>query len=179
MNPFNYQEEILNHFKNMLGINSNEEMKEFVQKYFGVEIYSYHQINIFVKLSISQYGKFKTKLRILENGKDTTEKCIMEFANSTKYFTNGKFANLWTGIKKPYKKDFLNMILEIFENDLNNNNKNFSSPLIFIFQEKREYVKLYISEEELNKYKTSKEYLERILDISYSEEYLLSKIEDK
>jgi len=71
------------------------------------------------------------------------------------------------------------MILEIFENDLNNNNKNFSSPLIFIFQEKREYVKLYISEEELNKYKTSKEYLERILDISYSEEYLLSKIEDK
>jgi len=94
MPPFNYQEEILNHFKNMLGINSNEKMKEFVQKYFGVEIYSYHQINIFVKLFISQYGKFKTKLRILENGKDTTEKCIMEFANSTKYFTNGKFANL-------------------------------------------------------------------------------------
>ena len=181
MSPLIYQEEILKHFKNMLEINSNEEMKKFVQRYIGVEKYSFHQINIFVKLFISQYGKFKAKLRFFENGKDTTEKCIMEFANCTKYFTNGEFTNLLTGIKKPNKKDFLDMISEVYENDLNNNNNYFSSPLIFLIPEKKIYEKLYISEKELNKYKSSKEYLERlkkILDLPYSIESLLSIIED-
>lgn len=64
----------------MLGINSNEEMKKFVQNHILIKKYSYHQINIFVKLFISQYGKFNTKLRFFENGKDITDICIDELA---------------------------------------------------------------------------------------------------
>jgi len=180
MSSFNYPNEIINHFKNMLDINSNEGIQEFVKKYIGVPKYSYHQINIFVKLFISQYSKFKTKLHFLENGKDVTEKCIQEFANCTKYFTNGGFSQLLTGIKKMDKKDYIDMLSEIYENDLNN--MKFPSPLIFIIQEKMIYDELYIPEKSSNKYKSSKGYLKKfkkILDLPYSEETLLSIIEEE
>ena len=46
MSPFNYPEEIINHFKNMLGIDSNEGIQEFAKKDIGILKYSTHQINI-------------------------------------------------------------------------------------------------------------------------------------
>jgi hypothetical protein len=105
MSPLNYPIEIRNRFKNMLGIDSNEDIQKFVKKYIGVPKYSYHQINIFVKLFISQYNKLKKKIHFKnDKGKDVTDKCIQDIANCTKYFTNGGFAQLLTGIKKIEKK---------------------------------------------------------------------------
>ena len=180
MSPFNYPEEIINHFSNMLGINSNEQIKEFVQKYIGVKKCSYHQINIFVKLFISQYSKFKAKLIFKENEKDVTDDCIKEFAKCTTYFTNGGFSQLLTGIKIIDKKDSIDMLSEVYESDLNN--MKFLSPLIFIIRDKMKYDKLYIREKDLKDYDNSLDYLnilKKILDIPYSEESLLSIIQEK
>ena len=99
MPPFNFSEKMIKIFNRMLGINSNEDIKNFVEKYFkkiGIEKYTYHQINIFIKLFISQYNKFKGKLTFLNNGKDVTEKCIEDFSKSSKYFTKSGFAKLLT-----------------------------------------------------------------------------------
>jgi len=181
MSPFDYPEEIRNIFKNMYGIYSNEEIEKFVKKYIGIPKYSYHQINIFVKLFISQYSKLKKKIHFKnEQGKDVTEECVLEFANCTKYFTNGGFAQLLTGIKKTNKTDFIDMLSETYENDLSN--MEFPAPLIFIFQEKKTYDAVYFNNYETNTYKSSKDYLailKSILDLPYTEEDLLSIIEEE
>ena len=119
MPPFNFSQEIINIFDRMLGIKSNEEMQNFVKKYIGVERYSYHQINIFIKLFISQYSKFESKLRSLQNDQDVTQKCIEEFAKCTQNFTNGGFSQLLTE-KKDDKKYYIDKLSEVYENDLNN-----------------------------------------------------------
>ena len=180
MPPFNYQEEIIYQFKILLGINSNEEMQEFVQKYIGVEKYSYYQINIFINLFLSHFGKFQKKLKFLQNGEDITYKCIWEFANGTKYFTNGGFAQLSTRNIKMDKKDFIDILSVTYANDLYN--MTFLYPLIFIIPEKMIYDKLYISKENLNNYITLNDYLERlkiILSLPYSKETLLFIIKEK
>jgi len=70
MSPFNYPEEIITLFDRILSIKSNDEMQKFVKEHIGAKRYSYHQINIFIKLLISQYSKFETKLRFLSDGQD-------------------------------------------------------------------------------------------------------------
>ena len=180
MPPFNFLDEIINHFKNMLGIESNEGIQEFVKKYIGPKIYSYHQVNIFVKLFISQYSKFKNKIKFTDNGKDVTKECIQEFANCTQYFTNGGFSQLLTGIKKIENKDFIDQLSEIYENDLIN--MEFPSPLIFIIKEKKKYDELVIPTNDSNEFKNSEDYLKRfreILDLPYTSKTLLSIIEEK
>ena len=179
MSPFDLPYEIRNDFKNILGIKSNEEIQEFVKKYIGIPKYSYHQINIFIKIFMSQLGKFKTKIHIFENGKDVTDKVIEEFTNSIKYFTNGGFTQLLSGMKNLDKKDVIDMLSEAYNYDLINTE--FSSPLFFIIPEKMIYEKLYISAKDLNRYKTPKDYLERlkkILNLPFSDESLLSIIEE-
>ena len=94
--------EIINIFERMVGLNSNEKIEEeFLQKYMkNYKKKSYYQINTFIKLFISQYSKFDSKIRFVvtnEKGvviKDNTEKCILDFANSTTYFLDGEFSNL-------------------------------------------------------------------------------------
>ena len=84
MPQFKYPEEMINIFTRMLDIKTNDGIQKFVSKYFnkiGIKKYSFHQINMFIKLFISQYSKFKTKLHFLQDGKDVTDKCIQEFAN--------------------------------------------------------------------------------------------------
>ena len=176
MSPLNYPNEIINQFKNILGINSNQGTQEFVKKYIGVPKYSYYQINIFVKLFVSVYRK----LSLLKKGKDITDKCIQEFSKYSLYFINGGFAKLLTGMKKIDKKNFINILSEVYENDLNN--IVFPSPLTFIIQEKNISDELYTSENVSNTYKSTKYYLKllkKILDLPYSEETLLSIIEEK
>ena len=82
-------------------INSNDDIKKFVEDNFkkiGVTKYTYHQINIFIKLFVSQFNIFKSKIKFLrmekEEEKDSIEEYIDEFTNSTKYFLNGGFAKL-------------------------------------------------------------------------------------
>ena len=173
MPPFNYSKEMIDIFNRMLGINSNEGIKEFVEKYFkkiGIEKYTYHQINIFIKLFISQYSKFKGKLIFKSNDVDVTEKCIEDFSKSTKYFTNGGFARLLTGTDNNDKnKDYIDKLSEIYDNDLKG--MEFPDPLIFIIKEKMIYDKLYIPTKDSNKskdtrkYENSKDYLKRIKEI--------------
>ena len=181
--PFNYPKEIINLFKTMVGIKTNTEMKEFIKKYIGIERYSYHQINIFMKLFISQYSKFKSKLSFKLNGKDVTEQCIIEFAKCTQYFTNGGFSKLLSGNENKEEKDYIDKLSEVYNNDLSS--MKFDTPLIFIIKEKMIYDELIIPQKdskESKKYKSSKDYLERIkeiLNLPYEVESLLSVIEEK
>ena len=52
----------------MLGLKTNEEIEEkFLKKYMkNYKNYSYYQINIFIKLFISQFNKFDCKLHLVE-----------------------------------------------------------------------------------------------------------------
>ena len=120
MPKFKYTKDYINIFTRMLGHKSNEDIQKFVEHYIGVEKYSYHQINIFIKLFISQYNKFSTTLKFLDNNlNDVTDKCIQEFANCTKYFTNGGFPRLLTGLfEKEEKQDYIDKLSKIFDIDL-------------------------------------------------------------
>ena len=112
MPEFKYSMDYINIFNRMLGHKSNKDIQKFVENYIGVEKYSYHQINIFIKLFISQYNKFSTRLKFLDNGNDMTDKCIREFANCTKYFTNGGFPRLLTGLfEKEEKQNYIDKLL--------------------------------------------------------------------
>ena len=88
-------------FKRMVALNSNAGIEEkFLAKYMDSEKkYSYYQIIIFIQLFISQYNKFDSKLHFTETDDkgvkvDVTDKCIQDFAKSTKYFIDGGFQNL-------------------------------------------------------------------------------------
>ena len=91
-------------FNRMIDLNTNEAIEEkFVKKYMdNSKKYSYHQIIIFIKLFISQYNKFDSKLTFYvvtkkggktEKKTNVTDRCIKDFAESTKYFINGGFQN--------------------------------------------------------------------------------------
>ena len=145
MPKYNYPQEIITIFNRMLLINSNEAIKGFVKEHIGIQgKYSYHQINIFIKLFISQYNKFESKLKFLHGETDVTQTCIEEFAKCTQYFTNGGFAKLLTGEEKNNKKDYIDKLSEIYDNDLQK--MKFPSPLIFIIKEKKIYHKFKVPE---------------------------------
>ena len=164
MPPFNYPNEMITIFNRMLGINSNEKMQKWVKEHINIPKYSYHQINIFIKLFISQYNKFKTKITFLLGKEDVTEVRINQFALCTQYFTNGGFAQLLTGIEENAnkEKDYIDKISNIYDNDLH---REFPTPLIFIIKEKMIYDRLYIPTKETNDYKSPKDYLKRIKEI--------------
>ena len=166
MPEYNYPPDMIEIFKRMLEIDSNKKIKEFVEKHIGIkkpQPYSFHQINIFIKLFISQYNKFKSKLRFLEGKKDVTKECISEFAKCTQYFTNGSFAKLIAGIDKNSKKDYIDELSEKYENDLKN--MKFKSPLIFIIKEKMIYDKFYVPTKTSVEYKSSEAYLKRMKEL--------------
>ena len=145
--------EMLNIFDRMFGFKTNEEIEEkFLEKYMkNYKNYSYYQINIFIKLFISQFNKFDSKLRFVEKNEkgeiinDNTEKIIMDFAKSIKYFLDGGFQNLIMmdinekNLKKE-NKDIIELLSKVYENDLEN--KKFDIPLIFIKKEEKSYESL-------------------------------------
>ena len=133
-----------NIFNRILDKKTNEEIQEWVKNHIGIETYSYHQINIFIKLFISQYDKFKGKSKFLvKNNDDVTVKCIKEFVDCTQYFTNVGFSRLMTGIDKyNEREEELDILSNIYEDDLKS--MKFPIPLIFIIKEKLVYEKLKI-----------------------------------
>jgi hypothetical protein len=166
MPGYNYPKEIIEIFKRMLEIDSNEKIKEFVEKYIGItrpQPYSFHQINIFIKLFISQYNQFESKLRFLRGKKDVTEECISEFAKCTQYFTNGSFAKLIAGIDKNSNKDYIDELSEKYENDLKK--MKFKSPLIFIIKEKMIFDEFYVPTKTTNEYENPGAYLKRMKEL--------------
>lgn len=159
---------MINIFGKMVGLNSNEKIEEdFLQKYMDKQKKnSYHQIIIFLKLFISQYNKFDSKLiftkTIKGDEKDVTEECIRDFAQSTKYFINGEFQNLLMekideeDLKKQ-NKDYIDLLSDKYNNDLEG--KKFDIPLIFIIKEKMSYETLKIEKIISNQKNSSKDYL--------------------
>ena len=182
--PLKLSEKKFNHFYNMLGIkkvNNLEEIRNYIYDKMGKKNFSYHQIKIFINLFLCQYGKFKKKLKFTktitneitkkEEEKDTTEDCIKIFSEGTKYFTSGGFSkNLIEDAAsskqkdKKDKSDYINKLSEIYDKDLKSTIK---SPLIFIFTKKNKnyYTELDISEEGLENYKTSKDFLKKLRHI--------------
>ena len=123
MPSFNYQKEIINIFNTILEINSNDGIQIFVSKYFnkvGINKYTIHQINIFIKLFIYQFSNIKSKLTFTNDEKNITEQCIEDFSKSIKPFIYGGFVRLLTGLDEIYKngKDSIDILTEIYENDL-------------------------------------------------------------
>ena len=168
-------------FNFMLGLDTNKKIYEFIKKEIGAQKFSYHQINIFINLFISQYSKFNTRLTFLNNGVDVTEECINDFAQGTKYFTLGAFSKLLTeqDTKKKVLKnsDYIDLLSKVYTNDLKN--EKYESPLIFIIKEKMEYVDLDISEKGLSNYKCSEDYLDKLKEILSLENPVIKDDSDK
>ena len=180
MPKFNYSDKIIKLFTNMLGKETNKDIQEFVKEKIHLSKYSYHQINIFIKLFISQYSKFDSKLKFLDGKEDVTDKCISEFADCTKYFTNGGFPRLLTGIELNDEKDYIDKLTKIYDNDLRNTT--FPQPLIFIIKEKMRYSELKVPDKNSQEFSSSTAYLERfkeILNLPSPVNKLLSIIQEK
>ena len=68
--------ETINIFSRML-FDTKKKIENFMKEKIGIEKYSFHQVQIFIKLFISQYSKFNCKLKFIDdNDKDVTEECI-------------------------------------------------------------------------------------------------------
>ena len=163
MPEFNYPHKILDILYRMKKINTNTKIGDWVKEHIGFKKYSFHQINIFINLFISQYSKFKDKIYFKSNNIDVTDECIEEFSKCTQYFTNGHFAKLLTGEIQSDKKDYISKLTEIYDNDLKN--MSFPSPLIFIIKEKMLYDEFYVPDKNSNLYKSSEDYLSRIKEL--------------
>lgn len=95
MNKLDLSQDLINTFKRMLEINTNNKIEKFIKKNINIEKYSYHQVDMFIKLFIGQYDKYKSKLQIKgEKGDDVTDQCIIDFSKSIEYFTMGGFVKL-------------------------------------------------------------------------------------
>jgi len=162
------EEDIKQIFKRMIGKETNEEIEEFIKRNIGINEYSYHQVQTFIKLFVNQFSIFKkSKIKFTNSqNNDITNNCITYFAESTKYFTNGGFQKLIMD-KKQQIRDKIDLCLDAYENDLNN--VKFKTPLIFI-DEKTKKCKFEIlpdiSEEENQDTKINK-ILNKEVDIVY------------
>ena len=200
---FNYPKEIIDIFNNVLEIDSNTKMQKWVEKkmkQIGINKYSYHQINIFIHLFISQISQFKNKFQFLqiikkkdkaeEIIKNVTSECMEKLANCIKYFIDGGFQKLLTGVYISEKEDYIDKLSEVYDKDKDLNVKEFNDPLIFIQENQKKineknieidnYKKYYIAELDNQKHKNSEDYLKKmkeILNLPNSVEELLSILE--
>ena len=176
--PLNFPMEIINIFSKMGKFNSNDDIKNFVEENFkkiDVTKYTYHQINIFIKLFISQFNKFKSKIKFIrvekeeklqkEDKKDSIEEYFEEFTNFTKYFINGGFAKLLTGINNNNikEKEYIDSLSEAYCNDLLD--AEFPSQFGFTTKEKMKSDKSYTPKKDSVEYKDAKDYLKLIKEI--------------
>ena len=127
-------DEKLLHFKNMLDLNNNKEISEYINDHFEISKYSYHQISIFINLFIGQYSKTNDKRTFWSGWTNVTKDVIESFEKCTKYFTSGPFANLLVNkniLNKINDKneDYIEILGKIYKNDLEN--EEFEHPLIF------------------------------------------------
>ena len=129
MPNFDYPQNIIEIFNRTLGINSNKKIYEFVQHKINMQIFSFHQIDIFIKIYIFQFDQFQKKLKFINDNKDITEQIIENTVKSTQYCTKGAFSKLLTDIKIN-GEDYINQLSDIDDNDLKY--IKFSVPLIFI-----------------------------------------------
>jgi hypothetical protein len=154
-------------FKKLKGFEDDKQIEKFIKDNFNninIKEYSYHQVETFIKLFISQFSLFEGKLKFTESNIDITNKCMKYFEESTQYFTNGGFAKLITNKTQPIK-DKYDLCLDAYENDLGK--VKFKTPLIFIDKDTKKF-KLEIlpdkSEDKNTKYDAI---LKKYVDIVY------------
>ena len=160
---FNYPNQIIDKFNRLLNIDSNDKLQEFVKKHIGLERYSFYQINIFIKLFISQFDKFKSKLVFSEGNQNITEKILEDFAKSTLYFTSGGFSKLLTNIIKfnnDENKSYIDILSDIYNNDLQN--QTFPHSLMFINKENMNFERFNIEKINSYEFQNSKDYLKKM-----------------
>ena len=153
MLPLELEKNIREQFERLNGFKNDKDIENFIRKSLkssGLEEFSYHQIQTFIKLYLSQFESFTGKLRFTNSlCEDVTNKYIEYFCKSTKYFTNGGFQKLI--MQKKYIKDKYELCLDAYENDLNE--ENFDNPLMFWNEENKKLIveRLPDKEEVLNK----------------------------
>ena len=172
MPDYDYPDSVIQQFKNMKNIDSNTGIKKFVDKYmkyFGIKRYSFHQINIFIKLFLSQCKGFKSGMNFVSSeGEKITNDIIEHYAKCTKYFINGGFSKLLTEESTIYNKDVKDILSEAYDNDLGD--IKFDEPLIFINinkdknknKEVHAFFERYYIPPKNSETKDSKEYLNKI-----------------
>jgi len=163
------EQNIQNYFKKTIEKGSNKEIEQFIKEKIGIKKYSYHQINTFIKLFISNFMVFDGKLEFSNSqGKNITSECIEYFAKSTQYFTNSGFAKLiMNDSKKDEKKDKFDYCLDAYQSDFNENNK---TPLIFIDENKKKFnfeILPEIDKEENQENKKNNKIINKVVDIVY------------
>ena len=100
-----------------------------------------------------------------KSGEDITAECIRDFANSTLYFTNGGFSKLLTGTIETKATKALDKLSEVYSNDINE--MEFTSPLIFIFEQNNVLKKFFVPTRDEKAYSHSKDFLKKFKDIIY------------
>ena len=124
---FDFPDSVISKF-NLLGYDSNNKINQFIKENIGINKYSFHQINIFIKLFLSHLINFNTKIVFLEGNINVTEKYILELAKSSQFFINNEFTSLLLEDRNKYEENYINKYFEIYENKNNLNIclKNFS-----------------------------------------------------
>ena len=134
--PLELESNIREIFKKLNGIEKNEDIEKFIKEKFieiGIKEYSYHQVQAFIKLYISQFDSKGEDIKI-------TKECIDYFVNSSKYFINGGFTKLiMKKIDKNDKKnkDNTDELQTAYENDLSKTK--FDDPLIYIDEKTKKF----------------------------------------
>ena len=160
MPDFNYSDDIIKIFNQILDINSNEKIKEFIKKYINIENSSYHQINMFINIFISQLNKIKNKMNFSHDKENEMKKIIDISAEGAQYFINGCFAKSLIKINKGIKEinNYKDILSEIYDSDIKN--MQFPYPLFFIVNEQIKYFDEYSQH-----CKNTEEYLEKFKEI--------------
>ena len=162
-------EKIIDIFNRLLELDSNEKIEKFINKFLGMNTFSYHQIIIFIKLFISQFNKFDSKLIIYSDEKNMTNKFFEEFAEFTKSFTMGGFVksliyNIDALENDNEKKNNIDLLSAIYENENDLKDIKFI-PTIKKINDKLVYDKQIIEEKSSTEYHSSKYYLQKIKEI--------------
>ena len=152
--------EIADDFKIKFRLDSNEKIEQFIKNNIGIEKYTFHQVNIFIQIFISQFDFFKTVFKIIRrDGQDETEKYIKKFAKVTQYFTKVYFSKLFIN-KNNIQRNYTNVLLEMNYNDLDC--INFKIPLFFIVKERKIFLELELKKKNINYQESLKDNLKII-----------------
>jgi hypothetical protein len=120
MTKLELEKEIRDNFKRIIGKETNEEIEEFIKNNIGIKEYSYHQIQMFIKLFLCQFNNIEGKIKFIDsNGKDLTDKMLQNTTAIAKYCANGTFSNLLMN-KNISNNDKFYESLDSINNNFNN-----------------------------------------------------------
>ena len=161
MDDLELSEQIREKFKNILG--ENREIEKKIKTNMDIKKYSFHHILTFIKLFISQHSEMG-KIEFKDSyGNNITEKCIENFIETTKYFTNGGFSQLLMTKKNNNENDEndeFDLYLKAYNSDLKNDE---FKTVFYLNSETKKYDFIDLGDTTQEKEKTKK----REVDIVY------------